>query len=267
MIELAPVDITEASDDADGTEKLWLRGGFPESFLANSDNDSFAWREDFIRTYLERDIPMLGPRVPAETLRRFWTMLAHNQVGLLNASRLASGLGVSGQTIARYTDLLVDLLLVRRLEPVLPNVGKRLVKSPRIIVRDSGLVHVLLGIETRDDLFGNPVVGPSWEGFVIENLLSVAPKRIIPGFYRTAAGAEMDLVLDLPGRERWAVEIKRGSAPKLQKGFHQARADLNPDRCYVVYPGKDRYPLAEGVEAIGLRELAMELLTLRRAGD
>ncbi len=266
MIELGPVDITEPSGDANGTEKLWLRGGFPESFLAVSDDDSFAWREDFIRTYLERDIPMLGPRVPAETLRRFWTMLAHQQVGLLNASKLASGLGVSGQTIARYTDLLVDLLLVRRLAPVLPNVGKRLVKSPRIIVRDSGLVHALLGIVTRDDLFGHPVVGPSWEGFVIENLLSAAPKRIIPGFYRTAAGAEMDLVLDLPGRERWAVEIKRRPAPKPQKGFYQARQDLNPDRCYVVYPGNDRYPLAQGVEAIGLQELATELLTLGRAG-
>lgn len=253
-VELGPLSVLEV--DGDTRETLWTRGGFPDSFLADSDEASTIWRENFMRTYLERDIPQLGPRVPAETLRRFWTMLAHVQGGTLNAAQLARGLGVDGKTVARYLDLLVDLLLVRRLPPLHANVGKRLVKSPKVYVRDSGIVHTLLGLDDRDAVLGHPVAGGSWEGFVIENLLGAAPERVKAGFYRTSAGAEIDLVLEMPGGKLWAVEIKRGLAPKLDKGFHHAREDLKPERSFVVYSGDDRYPKAEGVEAIGLREMA-----------
>jgi predicted AAA+ superfamily ATPase len=237
-------------------ETLWIRGGFPDSYLASSDRASALWRENFIRTYLERDVPQLGPRIPAETLRRFWVMVAHHQGGLLNAAELGRSLGVDGKTVARYLDLLVDLLLVRRLQPLHANVAKRLVKSAKVYVRDSGLLHSLLGLDDRDAVYGHPVVGGSWEGFVVETLLSIAPERCTAWFYRTAAGAEMDLVLDLPGGQRWGIKVKRGLAPKLGKGFHQARVDLAPDQMFVVIPSAERYPLGNGVEAIGVTELA-----------
>ncbi len=259
-IELGPFNVLEV--DAGAYEKLWIRGGFPDSFLADSDEASMVWRENFVRTYLERDVPQLGPRVPAETLRRLWTMLAHMQGGLLNAAQLARGLAVDGKTVARYLDLLVDLLLVRRLPPFHANVGKRLVKSPKVYVRDSGIVHTLLGLDDRDAVLGHPVAGGSWEGFVLENLLSAAPERVRPWFYRTAAGAEIDLVLQMPGGDLWAVEIKRGLAPRLDKGFHHARQDLNPTRSFVVYSGIERYPRSEAVEVIGLGELASLLATV-----
>ena len=258
-VELEPVNILEVGGDA--REDLWIRGGFPDSLLAESDEASGVWRENFLRTYLERDIPQLGPRVPAETLRRFWTMLAHLQGSTLNAAQLARGLAVDGKTVARYLDLLVDLLLVRRLPPFYANVGKRLVKSPKVYVRDSGIVHALLGLDDRESVLGHPVVGGSWEGFVLENLLGAAPERLKPWFYRTAAGAEIDLVLEMPGGKLWAVEIKRGLSPRLDKGFHHARQDLEPERSFVVYSGNDRYPKSEGVEAIGLVELATLLST------
>ncbi len=257
-IDLNPLDVLEAEPDAQ--DRLWLRGGFPDSFLADNDQQSFIWRENFIRTYLERDIPQLGPRIPAETLRRFWTMLAHCQSTLLNAAQLARSLAVDGKTVARYLDLLVDLLLVRRLAPWHANTGKRLVRSPKISIRDSGLAHALLGISNRETLLGHPVAGMSWESFVIETLINAAPNRTISSFYRTAAGAEIDLLLDIPGQGLWAVEIKRTLSPKLGKGFHQARADLRPDRCFVVYAGDERYPLREGVEAINLTTLAAILV-------
>ena len=253
-VELEPFNVLEV--DGDAREELWIRGGFPDSFLAESDEASGVWRENFVRTYLERDIPQLGPRVPAETLRRFWTMLAHLQGSTLNAAQLARGLAVDGKTVARYLDLLVDLLLVRRLSPLCPNVGKRLVKSPKVYVRDSGIVHTLLGLDDRDAVLGHPVAGGSWEGFVLENLLGAAPERAKPWFYRTAAGAEIDLVLEMPGGRLWAIEIKRGLAPKLDKGFHHAREDLSPERSFVVYSGNDRYPKGDRVEVIGLGELA-----------
>ncbi|TVQ44130.1 MAG: ATP-binding protein [Gammaproteobacteria bacterium] len=253
-VELAPFSLLEVDDDARDT--LWIRGGFPDSFLADSDEASAVWRENFIRTYLERDIPQLGPRVPAETLRRFWTMLAHVQSGTLNAAQLARGLGVDGKTVARYLDLLVDLLLVRRLPPFHANVGKRLVKSPKVFVRDSGIVHTLLGLDTREAVLGHPVAGGSWEGFVLENLLAAAPERVKASFYRTAAGAEIDLILEMAAGRLWAVEIKRGLAPKLQKGFHHAREDLKPERVFCVYSGEDRYPKGEGIEVIGVGDLA-----------
>ncbi len=253
-VELGPFNVLEVGDDEG--ERLWVRGGFPDSFLAESDEVSTLWRESFVRTYLERDIPQLGPRIPAETLRRFWTMLAHLQGSVLNAAQLARSLAVDGKTVARYLDLLVDLLLVRRLPPFHANVSKRLVKSPKVYVRDSGIVHTLLGLDDRDAALGHPVAGGSWEGFVLENLLGVAPGRVQSFYYRTIAGAEIDLVLQMPGGELWAIEIKRSLAPRLDRGFHHAREDLKPDRSFVVYPGIERYPKGDGVEVIGLAELA-----------
>lgn len=262
-LELAPFDALEI--DSTRIQQLWTRGGFPRSFLADTDPDSVAWRESFIRSYLERDIPQLGPRIPAETLRRFWTMLAHAQGGLLNAAELARALAVDGKTVARYLDLMVDLLLVRRLPPYRANVKKRLVKSPKVYVRDSGLVHTLLRLDTLDDLLGHPVAGMSWEGFVIETLLRAAPERTQASFYRTATGVEMDLVLELPGNRLWTVEIKRGLAPKTEPGTYTALDDLNPDRAFLVYSGDERYPKGGGIEAVGLGPLAQELATLDAA--
>ncbi|NQW38798.1 MAG: ATP-binding protein [Cyanobacteria bacterium] len=260
-LELNGLNVLEVGEPA--LDQLWNRGGFPDSFQAASDSQSSLWRAQFLRTYLERDIPQLGPRIPAETLRRFWTMLAHSQGGLLNAASLGRSLGVDGKTIRHYLDLLVDLLLVRQLQPLLANPGKRLVKSPRIYVRDSGLVHTLLGLDNLNLVLGHPVAGSSWEGFVIETLLSLLPERAQGWFYRTAAGAEIDLVIEWPNGNRWAVEIKRSSTPRLSRGFHQARADLLPDRCFVVAPIQSSYPLTEGVEVISLPELARVLQAQR----
>lgn len=259
-LELCPLDILEASTCS--SNDLWWRGGFPDSLLASSDIQSIRWRDQFITTYLERDIPLLGPRIPAETLRRFWTMLAHSQGSVLNAAQLARSLDVTGKTIAGYLDLMVDLLLVRRLPPLHVNVKKRLVKSPKTYVRDSGLVHALLGIDSLHDLLGHPVAGMSWEGYVLENLLRVAPERAQASFYRTATGVEIDLVLKLPHNRLWAIEIKRTTAPKLERGFRQAIEDINPDKAFIVYGGKERYPKSENVEAISLPELAQELANL-----
>ncbi len=259
--ELSPITVTEIAPDARYT--LWHRGGFPDSFLAENDADSLNWRLNFIRTYLERDIPQLGPRLPAETLRRFWTMLAHNQGTLLNASALARGLDVTGVTVARYLDLLVDLLLVRRLQPWLVHQGKRLVKSPKIYIRDSGITHALLGINGVNELLGHPVVGGSWEGFVIENIAAVLSERAVMGFYRTKGGAEIDLVIDLGGGKLWAVEIKRSTAPTVTKGFHSACEDLRPARKYVVHGGEDSFPLGADIQAVSLHELMHKLAECR----
>lgn len=261
-VEMAPLDVLEVAEGVPDSFRLWVRGGFPDSYLAADDAASFAWRRDFIRTYLERDVPLFGPRIPAATLERLWTMLSHAQGTVLNASRLAASLSISAQTVTRYIDLLVDLLLVRRLAPFHANVGKRLVKSPKVYVRDSGLVHALLGIEDYGDLAGHPVLGMSWEGFVIENLLACAPARTRAGFYRTAAGAEIDLLLEPPGGGLWAVEIKSGLTPRLERGFHHACEDLKPARTFVVYQGTERYPLTPNVQAIGLHELAGMLVQL-----
>ncbi|MEM8610640.1 MAG: ATP-binding protein [Cyanobacteria bacterium P01_H01_bin.105] len=263
-IDLVPLHVLEISTP-DETLPLWLRGGFPRSFLARDDAESFRRRQNFIRTYLERDIPMFGPRIPAETLERLWIMLAHNQGTLLNAAQLARNLGVTVPTVSSYISLLNDLLLVRKLPPFHANVSKRLVKSPKTYVRDSGLVHALLGIETLDDLFGHPVVGASWEGLVIETLLAVAPERARASFYRTARGAEIDLVLEMGAKHgTWAIEIKRGSVPKTGKGFTVALDDIQPDKVFVVYGGEERYPKGNNVEAIGLYEMAKELQSLWR---
>lgn len=259
-INMSPLNILETStQDKFDPAKLWLRGGFPDSYLAQNDGDSYAYRRNFIRTYLERDVPQFGPRIPAETLERLWIMLAHNQGQLLNSSRLAGSLSISAPTVSSYIDLLVDLLLVRHLRPLHINVKKRLVKSPRVYVRDSGITHALLGIADYNQLSGHPVFGTSWEGFVIENLLNVAPDRTIASFYRTSAGAEIDLVLQLPGGEIWAIEIKSGLIPRLEKGFYHALEDIKPERSFVVYAGLDRYPVTEITDAISLAELAEEL--------
>jgi len=257
-LELGPLDAGEVGRER--LDSLWLRGGFPESLLAASDAASLRWRTDFIRTYLERDIPQLGPRIPAETLRRLWTMLAHQQGGLLNAAALARALAVDGKTIASYLDLLVDLLLVRRLTPWHANVRKRLVKSPKVYVRDGGLVHALLGIADREALLSHPVSGGSWEGLAIESLIAAAPANADAHFFRTAAGAEIDLLLTLPGhRNPLAIEIKRGLAPRLERGFQLACETVRPDRRLVVYGGTERFPLAEGVEGVSLVDLCEEL--------
>ncbi|EQD27463.1 AAA family ATPase [mine drainage metagenome] len=223
--------------------QLWLRGGFPGSYLAEDDAVSLRWRMDFIRTYLERDVPQFGPRVPAGVLERLWTMLAQGQGTLADASRLAAGLQISTPTVQRYIDLLADLLLVRRLPSFHRNIGKRLVKAPKVYVRDSGLVHALLGIKTYNDLAGHPVAGASWEGFVLENLLQAAPERSVASFYRTAAGAEIDLLLEIPGHGLWAIEIKRSLAGRPEKGFYVACQDLKPDRRFVVNAGSGSYPI------------------------
>lgn len=256
-LELSPLDVREVGIDQQ--TRLWIRGGFPRSFLAENDAHSAVWRENFVRTYLERDIPLLGPRVPAETLRRFWTMLAHGQGGVLNAASLARSLGVDGKTVAKYLDLMVDLLLVRRLPPFHANVRKRLIKSPKTYIRDSGIVHTLLRLDDEDSVLGHPVAGMSWEGFVVETLIRAAPDRTQASFYRTATGVEIDLVLELPGNRLWAIEIKRSLAPKVEKGFRVALADLGLDRAFLVYPGEERYPKGDGIEAIGLRALAEAL--------
>jgi uncharacterized protein len=259
-LELVPLCALEVP--AGDAQRLWIRGGFPESFLAASDDASLRWRQQFVGTYLERDIPQLGPRIPAETLRRLWTMLAHEQSQLLNAAKLAASLAVSGQTVARYLDLLADLMLVRRLRPWAGNEGKRLVRSPKVYVRDSGLVHALLGLTTFDDVIGHPVAGGSWEGWVIENLLAVAPQATQAYFYRTSAGAELDLLLELPKRQRWAIEIKRSSAPAVSKGFHIAAADVKATRRFVLHSGSESYPIGANVSATTLRDLQQALAAL-----
>ena len=258
-LELAPFNVLETrtlpADD------LWVRGGFPESLLAADAARSLRWRQDFIRTYLERDIPQFGPwRIAAETLRRFWAMLAHHQGGLLNTAQFARNLGVDVKTVGSYLDLLVDLLLVRRLPPCHANLGKRLVKSPKVYVRDSGLVHALLNISDKETLLGHPVVGQSWVCFVVENLLVCASTKAQGYFYRSSGGAEIDLLLSWPDGSLWAIEIKRSLSPKLERGFHAACTDLAPSRKFVVYPGVERYRLAADIEAMSLEDMAMELV-------
>ena len=230
---------------------LWVRGGFPLSWLAASDADSMTWREVFITTYLEKDIPALGPRIPATTLRRLWTMLAHHQGELLDQSKLASALAISGQTVSRYIDLLCDLMLVRRLPAWHGNVGKRLIRSPKVYVRDSGLVHALLGLPHLDAVLGHPVAGSSWEGFVVEQLVNAAPNAHA-SFYRTSNGAEVDLVLTFRNQQIWVIEIKRSSAPTVSKGFHQAAADLGAVRKLLVAPVEQSYPMKENIEVVDL---------------
>jgi predicted AAA+ superfamily ATPase len=246
--ELLPPDAVAAAVDP-----LWIRGGFPLSWLAGDDASSLQWRQAFIATYLERDIPLLGPRIPATTLRRLWTMLAHVQGQLLNQAQLAASLAVSGQTVARYIDVLCDLMLVRRLPAWSGNVGKRLVRAPKVYVRDSGIVHALLGLPSLEAVLGHPVAGASWEGYVVEQLLGAAmqaPARPEASFYRTAHGAEADLVLEFANGETWVVEIKRSSAPTLSRGFHLAAQDVGATRKLLVAPVGAPYPMRDAIEVM-----------------
>ncbi len=260
--ELEPIDMLEAVAVTE-VDSLWVRGGFPDSLLASSGRSSMTWRRDFIRTYLERDIPQFDSRVPAETLRRFWTMLAHSQSTLLNTARLAASLAIDVRTLNRYLDLLVDLLLVRRLQPWSGNVGKRLVRSAKIYLRDSGIVHALLGLTTLEDVLAHPVAGSSWEGFVIENILSCAPQSVTPYFYRTSAGSEIDLVLEFSPSKRWAIEIKRSEAdPRPSKGFHAACDTIDARRRIVVYPGERSFEQGGNVETCPASAVMRDLIAL-----
>jgi predicted AAA+ superfamily ATPase len=259
-IELSGLNVLEVSSSKpEDIHRLWLRGGFPESYLATADSVSMDWLENLIRTYLERDVPQMGFRVPAVRLRRLWTMLAHLQGESVNFSKLGGNLEVDGKTIASYIDILVDLLLLRRLEPWHANVKKRLIKSPHFYIRDSGILHRLLGISNYDSLLSNPVLGKSWEGFVIENIFSVLPNQAEAYFYRTAAGAEIDLLLKLSSRELWAIEIKNSVAPKVKKGFHLACEDVKATRKFVVYGGTDEFPIGNGTVVIALKNLLTTL--------
>ena len=260
-LELSAFDLTEV----DNRKDLWVRGGFPDSYTAESDELSFTWRRNFIRSYLERDIPQFGSRIPAETLRRFWTMLAHVQGGLLNAASLARGLDVDNKSINRYLDLLVDLLLVRKLTPWHGNSGKRLTKSPKIFIRDSGLVHCLLNITNYESLLAHPILGNSWEGFVIENIVNMCNPQIHTSFYRSSGGAEIDLILEFEstqGKQTWAIEIKRSLKPKVTRGFHSACEDMKPNRKLLVYSGNDYFPSKHGIEVIGLKQVMREIAKL-----
>lgn len=258
-VDLTPVlacELQPAPPDPLALQSLWLRGGYPLSLLAGSDAASYLWRQDLIRTFLQRDLPGMGVRVPADTLGRFWRMLAHLQGQLFNASQLGQSLGgASHTTAARYLDVLVDTMMVRRLEPHLANVGKRLVKSPKVYLRDSGLLHALLGIATVQDLQGHPIAGRSWEGFVVEQVATLLPADAQMGFYRTAAGAEIDVIIEHRSR-KIGVEVKFSAAPKPTRGFWQAIDDLGLERAYVVAPVQRRYPLSDRVEVIPVTELS-----------
>ena len=254
-----PLHIREVPGDAAARHALWVRGGYPDSHLAGDDAASLALRQNFIRTHLRRDVPAFGFRFPATKLEDLWILLAHRQGAPLNASEIAAAMELSPQTVTRYVDLLAELLLVRRLRPLRRNLGKRLVKSPRVYVRDSGLLHALLDIPDYFALAKHPVFAASWEGFVIQSLLQVAPFGTRASFYRTRAGAEIDLVLEQPRLGLWAIEIKHGLGAQLRRGFRNALADLKPDRAFVVYPETERHPIGGGAEAISLREMT-ELL-------
>ena len=262
MLELTPFqerEVASAQADASASQnRLWVRGGFPLSYLAKTDAASMRWRDAFITSYLERDIPALGLRIPAITLRRLWTMLAHHQGQMLNQSQLAGALAVSGQTVTRYIDVLCDLMLVRRLQPWSGNVGKRLTRTPKVYVRDSGITHALLGLPTSEAVLSHPIAGQSWEAHVLEQLIAAAP-HVQASFYRTSHGAECDLVLTAPGGQTWAVEIKRSSAPSVSRGFYEAAKDVGAIRKLLVAPVPSSYPAKEGIEVVSPLEAVRRL--------
>jgi uncharacterized protein len=260
VMELKPFAITDVGES--NANRLWLRGGFPDSFLAASDTDSFVWREQFVQTYLARDIPQFAPRLPRETLGRFWRMLAHLHGTELNASNIARTLEVSSQSISRYLDLLCDLFLARRLNAFATNAGKRLRKSPKVYLRDCGVLHALLGIEHVTDLMSHPVVGTSFEGFVIEHLLDQLPSSSQASFYRTQDGAEIDLVIEIK-QHRIAVEIKRSVSSKPSRGFHIAAADIAATHHWLVHSGDKDFPLGDQVQALSLPEAVRRLNAMR----
>ena len=261
-VEMTPLMPQELMDQNEGdpprvgldavTRRLWLRGGFPSSYLAPSDAASLRWRLSFIRSYLERDIPQFGIRVPSSALDKFWTMLAHIHGGLLNTQQLGNALEVSWNTVRHYLDLMEDLLLIRRLQPWSNNLGKRLVKSPKLYIRDTGLLHALLNLPREDDVLRHPVVGASFEGLVIEALIAAMPDGAKASFYRTQAGAEIDLVIEFSAGRRAAIEIKSSTAPRLSRGFHAGCEDLEPFAKLLVYPGPAAFPAPNGTEAMSI---------------
>ncbi len=262
--ELSTLNVAEIAEGSQNAQdRLWLRGGFPDSYLAKDDEASLRWRSNFINTYLERDVPQFGSRIPAVALRRLWTMLAHQQGSQLNIAQLGANLDISAMTAKRYIELLEDLLLIRTLRPWSGNVGKRLVKAPKVYIRDSGLVHALLNLKTQDDVLAHPVIGASWEGFVIENLISCLPLSITPWFYRTSAGAEIDLVIEQNTRQKYAIEIKRSLAPVVSKGFHLGCEDIGATHRFIVYPGKERFPINKTTMAIPLIDMMAELRSMQ----
>jgi len=258
-VEMMGLNVLEIGNSPKDIQNLWLRGGFPDSYLAEDDDMSMDWLEDLVKTYLERDVPQMGFQVPAARLRRLWTMLAHLQGETVNYSKLAANLEIDGKTVTSYIDILTDLLLVRRIEPWHVNVKKRLVKSPRYYVRDSGILHRLLGIGSYDALLSNPILGKSWEGFVVENIHSVMPRLAETYFYRTAAGAEIDLVIKMPNGQIWAVEIKHGVAPKLGKHYSKTCDDVGATHKFVVYGGDDEFPIGDNVWMISLPKIMEKL--------
>ena len=260
-IDMHGLNIMESGYD--NLRQLWLRGGFPNIYLANSDTAAMRKLESIVRTYLERDIPQMGFNIPATRLRRLWTMLAHLQGETVSSTKLADNLEVDRKTVNKDINVFIDLLLVRRLEPWHANIKKRLVKSPRYYVRDSGILHRLLGIGDYDSLLSNPILGKSWEGFVIENIHSVLPYLAETYFYRTAAGAEIDLVIRMPNAEIWAVEIKHGTAPKVSKHYNQICDDIGATHKFIVYGGDDEFPVSAAVRVISLPKIMAKLIAMR----
>jgi len=252
--ELSPFSLSEINSE--NIQKLWLKGGYPESYISRNNDESYVWREAFIKSYLETDIPQLGIRIPAQQLRRFWTMIAHSHGQLWNASKIAGSLGISAPTVMSYLDILEETFIVRQLRPYYSNIKKRLIKSPKVYIRDSGLLHALLNINTLDNLHGHPSLGSSWEGFVVEQILKILPERWQAYFYRTGAGAEIDLVLFDGKHKPVAVEIKYSVSPKLERGFWNAYEDLSCKKGFVLYPGKESYPLGRNVATLPAKKLA-----------
>jgi predicted AAA+ superfamily ATPase len=256
IVDMAPLLLPEVARRFEDIERLWVRGGFPGSYTAAREDDSWQWRQDFVRHFLNVDLPALGIGVDAPSMGRFWRMLAHLHGGLLNASALSRSLGVSSPTVSRWLDHLVDALVVRRLEPWHANLGKRLVKSPKVYLRDSGLLHALLGVRHSEDLSGHPGAGASWEGFVVEQVCARLPAGVPASFYRTAAGAELDLVVEIDGR-RIGIEAKLSSAPTVTKGFWQACEDTGVDEAWVVAPVREGWPIGEGVRVVSPLEMTV----------
>jgi predicted AAA+ superfamily ATPase len=256
-LELVPLNLVELGSKEAAFPRLWYRGGYPLSYLEKTDERSMRWRQAFIQTHLERDIPNFGVRVPAAMLRRFWEMLAHSHGQLWNASKIAASLGVSPPTVRHYLDILEDTFMVRQLQPFHASVKKRLVKSPKVFLRDSGLLHGLLGLDSYEALLGHPSAGASWEGFVMEQLLADIPSNWQPYFYRTSAGAEIDLVVVRGGSKVVvAFEMKLSLAPKPSRGFWSAQEDLKPKRSFIIYPGTETYPLGKSVFALPIAQLS-----------
>lgn len=253
-LELTPFSIKELTlhkPEEFQMNQLWFRGGFPQSYLAENDSESWNWRTDFISSYVERDIPQLGMNISATRMRRFWSMLAHFHGQQINYSSLAKSLEVSHTTIKNYLDILTDLYMVRQVQPWFGNSKKRLIKSPKVYIRDTGLLHRLLGISTFEELLGHPVMGHSWEGFVIENILNLLPDTWQASYYRTSDQYEIDLILEKSNSERWAIEIKHSPAPRVSAGFHKSSEDIQATRKIVLHSGQDSFPLNHDTEAMG----------------